>query len=267
MRYTHALLLGALVVAGGCGPRDTGGQLVTFHAYASGIPGVDGSADFDTGTGFHVHLTQARMHIGAVYLRLGQTNPGSANASCVGDTTYGLQVPGAVDVDVLDSRPQEFSVLGNATSDLDLSGEIWLVDGDINQVASTTVMASVQGIATKGGKTYPFQGSITIGQNRLIPPSSPAQPGQNPICKQRIISPIPARVQPAVGGDLLLRIDPRPWLGGVDFSTLLAGGDGTTLEIPDASSGSGADAAAGRAFFTAVTGASSDVYQFNWFVP
>ena len=250
-----------------CGPRDTGGELVSFHAYASGLAGVEGPVEFDTGAGFHVRLTQARMHIGAVYLRLGQANPGSANASCVGDTTYGLQVPGPVDVDVLTSSPQEFSILGSATSDLDQSGEIWLVDGSINRVASTTVVAAVAGVATKDGVTFPFQGSITIGQNRLVPPSNPAQPGENPICKQRIIAPIPLAIRPAVGGDLLLRIDPRPWLDAVDFSTLLPGEDGTTLEIPDASTGAGPDIAAARAFFTGVTGASTDVYQFSWFVP
>ncbi|HVZ37272.1 MAG TPA: hypothetical protein VG963_32850, partial [Polyangiaceae bacterium] len=227
--------------------------------YASGPADVDGPLDFETGSGFQVHLTAARLHVGAVYFRLGQANPGSANASCVGDTTYGLQVPGPGDVDALSSLPQEFSILGNATSDLDQSGEIWLVDGDINRVASSTVVAAVEGIATKNGRTLPIRGSISIGQNHVIPPSNPAQPGQNPICKQRIVAPIPLEIQPAVGGDLLLRVDPRPWLRDVDFSTLSAGEDGVTLEIPDVSSGAGPDVLAARAFFLGVTAASADV--------
>ncbi|HWZ92952.1 MAG TPA: hypothetical protein VNW92_29000 [Polyangiaceae bacterium] len=256
-----------------CSPADTGGQVISFHAYASGVDATNSVVEFDTSSGFHVRLSQASLHIGAVYLRLGQTNPGSANASCVGDTTYGLQVPGPVDVDVLSSSPQEFSVLGSATNDLDQSGEVWLTYGDINQVASVApnggppVIVAVAGVATKDAATYPFQGSLTIGQNHLIPPPNSAQPGQNPICKQRIVSPIPLSVHPAVGGDLLLRIDPRPWFNGVDFTTLLPGPSGTTLEIPDSSNGSGPDAAAGRAFFTAVTGASADVYRFSWFTP
>jgi hypothetical protein len=267
-----ALLPLALAVVS-CGPSDTGGQLVTFPAFASGPPDVGGSLDFDSGAGFHVQLTEAHMHIGAVYFRLGQTNPGDANASCVGDTTYGLEVPGPVDVDVLSNQRQQFSVTGNATTDLDQSAEIWLVYGDINQVTSATptggapVIASVAGVATKQGLTFPFQGSITIGPNRLIPPSNPAEPGANPICKQRIVSPIPLQIRPSVGGALLLQVDPRPWLGDVDFSTLLPGEDGTTLEIPDVSTGSGPDVAAARAFFSGVTGASAEVYGFSWVAP
>ena len=267
MRSLLSIVMPVALTLASCGPSDTGGQLVTFQAFASGLPDVSGSLDFDTGAGFHVQLTEARLHIGAVYLRLGQTNPGSANASCVGDTTYGLEVPGPVDVDVLSNQNQQFSVTGNATTDLDQSAEIWLVSGNINTVASTTVVASVAGVATKQGMTFPFQGSITIGQNRLIPSSNPAEPGANPICKQRIVSPIPLEIRPSVGGALLLQIDPQPWLGGVDFSTLLPGEDGTTLEIPDVSTGSGPDIAAARAFFSGVTGASAEVYEFSWFVP
>jgi hypothetical protein len=269
--------LGSLLLlwlaSSGCSPTQTGGEVITFHAYATGPSGADGSLTFDTGLGFHVELTQAAMHIGAVYLRLGQANPGSANASCVGDTTYGLQVPGPVDFNVLANTPQEFSVLGSATNDTDQSGEIWLVYGDINQVASTTptggppVIVAVLGVATRDAATYRFSGSLTIGENHLIPPPSVAQPGQNPICKQRIVAPIPLIIHPTIGGDLLLRVDPSQWFSAVDFSTLSPGEDGTTLEIPDSSNGSGPDAATGRAFFTAVTGASADTYQFSWIIP
>jgi hypothetical protein len=268
----YAILLFTLGL-GACAPIDTGGEIISFHAYASGPSGVDGPVEFDTGSGFHVQLTRADMHIGAVYLRLGQTNPGSANASCVGDTTYGLQVPGPVDFSALAENPQEFSVLGSVTNDTDQSGELWLVYGDINQVDSVApdggapIIAAVSGTATAGGTSYPFEGSLTIGENHLIPPANPAEPGQNPICKQRIVAPIPLIVHPTIGGDLLLRVDPRPWFEGVDFSTLLPGADGSTLEIPDSNNGSGPDAAAGRAFFTDVTAASAAVYQFSWVVP
>ena len=264
MRGLLGALLPLAVAVVGCGPSETGGQLVTFQAFASGVPDANGSLDFDTGAGFHVRLTEAGMHIGAVYFRLGQANPGSANASCVGDTTYGLQVPGPVDVDVLSRERQPFSVPGNATTDLDQSAEIWLVGGNINTVAGSTVIASVAGVATKQGATFPFQGSITIGQNRLIPPANPAAPGANPICKQRIVAPIPLQIRPTVGGALLLQIDPRPWLENLEFSALLPGGDGATLEIRDVSTGSGADVAESRDFFNGVTGASAQVYAFSW---
>ncbi len=272
----------AFLALAGCGPSETGGGLVTFQPLASGVEGIHGSVDFVTGAGYQVHLTVAKLHIGAVYLRLGQSNPGSANASCVGATTYGLQVPGPVDVDVLSDELQPFSVPGDATSDLDQSAEIWLngeqesaadesgttiVRGDINAVDSTTVVASVAGVGRKGSRNFPFKGSIRIGRDRLIPTANPAQPGQNPICKLRIVSPIPVHIEPKAGGQLLLRVDPRPWLGSVDFATLLPGADGVTLEIRDVSNGSGADVAASRNFFTGVTMASAEVYQFSWFNP
>jgi len=260
------LLAIAVLLAAACGPQDTGGQLVSFHAYARGSADTSGNREFDNGSGFHVQLTSARMYIGAFYLRLGQTNPGSASSSCVGDTTYGVQVPGPGDLDVLSPQPQEFSVLGSGTTDLDQSAEIWLVDGDITSVASNRVVASVAGVATKGGTSYRFTGSITIGQNRVIPASNPAQPGQNPICKQRIISPIPVNVRPTVGGDLLLRVDPTAWLRDVDFSLLVPNAEGT-YEIPDESTGSGTDVTAARSFFTGVTGAAASTYDFSWFVP
>ena len=274
----RAALLSTLWLAG-CGPRDTGGELVSFRAYASGVAGVNGAAEFDTGAGFHVQLTEARMHIGAVYMRLGKV--GLFAASCVGDTTYGLQVPGSVDVNVLSSERQEFSVLGSATSDLNQSGEIWLVgkrseevggtalvSADINQVENTAEVAFVAGVASRGELTFPFEGAISIGANRLIPATNPAAPGANPICKQRIVRPIPLEISPAAGGFLLLQIDPQAWLGGVDFSKLLpkggAAGDGAVLEIQDASTGSGPDIASSRSFFKTVTSASPEVYQFSW---
>ncbi len=264
MRIAGTLaLLSALGVTACAG--DTGGELVGFTAYAAGV--ADGTRELDTGLGYHVSLTAARAHVGAVYLRLGQSNPGSANASCVGDTTYGLQVPGPVDVDLLSTTPQPFSVPGSATTDLDQSGEIWLVNGDVNVTASRTVVVSVAGTATKSGAAYPFAAAITIGANRLIPPANPAAPGTNPICKERIVAPIPLQLQPTPGGHLLLQIDPAAWFDDVDFATLLPGPGGATLAIPDASTGSGPDIPAGRAFFMAITSASPDVYRFSWIGP
>jgi hypothetical protein len=267
LKMVRALIALGALASSACGAGDSGGALFTFSAYASGIAGVGANVEFDTGAGFHVALSEARLHIGAAYLRLGQVNPGSANAGCVGETTYGLEVPGPVDVDVLSSDPQMFSVPGAATAELDLSGELWLVDGDLNRVASTTAVASVAGLVTKGGAREPFAGSITIGQNRLIPPANPAAPGGNPICKQRIIAPIPASVRPSPGGHLLLQIDPRRWFGDVDFAALLPGSDGATLVIPDADADAAPDSAAGRAFFRGLTGASADTSRFSWVAP
>jgi hypothetical protein len=268
----RACFLGLLALASlplvSCANGDTGGALVQFHAYARGVDAATGSLTFDTESGFHVQLTSAYLHIGAVYLRLGQTNPGSANSSCVGATTYGLQVPGGVEVNLLSNQLQEFSVLGDATSDLDQSGEIWLTGGDINTTTDPTPIVQVAGLATKGTGLFPFFATMTISDNRVIPPTDPAQPGQNPICKQRIVVPIPLQLQPTVGGDLALTIDPRPWFDAIDFSDLpISAEDANAYEIPDVSNGTILGANEGRALFEAVTQASATQYQFSWFTP
>ncbi|MFI5300727.1 MAG: hypothetical protein ACHREM_21810 [Polyangiales bacterium] len=261
-----ALALSASVVS--CANGQTGGALVQFHAYARGVDAASGSLTFDTENGFHVQLTSAFMRIGAVYMRLGQTNAGSANSSCVGDTTYGLQVPGGIEVDLLSSQLQEFSVLGDATSDLDQSGELWLTGGDINASIDATPIVQVAGLATKGSGVFPFLATITISSNRLLAPSNPAQPGQNPICKQRIIVPIPLQIQPSVGGDLALTIDPRPWFDSIDFGDLpVSTDDPNAYEIPDLSNGSGTGVTEGRTFFNSVTQASATQYRFDWITP
>jgi len=36
-----------------------------------------------------------------------------------------------------------------------------------------------------------FEGVVTIGSNRRVPSSDPATPGANPLCKSRIVTPIP----------------------------------------------------------------------------
>jgi len=263
-----ALIVICCTAVPACGPGDTGGAIVRFHAYAAGLSDASAGSEFDTSSGFHVTLTSARLHIGAVYMRLAATNPGSANSACVGDTTYGLQVPGPVDVDVLSAELQEFSVLGRATDDLDQSAEIWLTGGDINNVNDDTVLVDVTGHASGSGFDGDFRGSLTISTNRLIPVTNPAMPGANPICKQRIIAPIPVRVKPSVGGNLLLRVNPEPWFDNLDFSVLEpSDGDGSVLEIPDENSGPDPDAAAGRAFFLGVTGASGTTYDFSWLSP
>jgi len=257
----HALFGLALALApAGCSNLDTGGQLVHFDAYAAGQPGA---ASFDNGRGFHVELTKATMHVGAVYLRLGGINPGSANSSCYGETTYGLEVPGPVDVDTLSPALQEFSVGGEGTTDTDESAEIWLTDGDVNAQDDGTVIVDVAGTATRAGASYPFESTMTISDNRAVPPTDPATPGANPICKQRIIAPIATSLTPEPGGKLALRIDSRAWFQNLDFSTLLPGDlDPSVLVIPDDSK-----PGAGLAFFDGVTGNSASTYQFSWTMP
>ena len=55
----------------------------------------------------------------------------------------------------------------------------------------STAILVVAGTATQGGAALPFTGSITIGTNHQ---SGGVVAGGSPICKQRIVTPIPAPV-------------------------------------------------------------------------
>ena len=219
----HARLGAAAAIAAllaGCAGT-TGGEHVHFHAAAAGVQdGADGGVEFDNGPGYHVTLTRARLHIGAVYLNQSVPSSGSQATACILPGIYVGEVLGSLDVDVLSSTPQPFPVEGDGTTYTAKAGELWLTGGDINRIEDTTVILDVAGTADRDGMQYPFEAKVTIGENRLIPSTNPAFPGQNPICKQRIVSPIPVDFTLHDGGRLLIRIDPSVWFAGVDFSAL-----------------------------------------------
>jgi hypothetical protein len=196
---------------------------VIFQAFAaSAANSSGGTLEFTNGVGFHVVLTRARLHIGAVYLKPTVAIAGAQATACYLGTPglYTAEVLGSLEVDALSSALQSFPVQGDASTSEAFAGELWLTGGEINTIDDSTVILDAAGTADRAGMSYPFRASLTIGRNRLIPPSDPALPSLNPICKQRIVSPIPTDLTPQPGGTLVLRIDPRAWFSGVDFSTL-----------------------------------------------
>jgi hypothetical protein len=212
--------LGFLGASGACGT--TGGNVVTFDVAAKG---ADGASTVDTALGWHVVLTRAKLHIGAVYLNLSVPISGSQETNCILPGVYTAEELSALDVDVLSTSPQPFSDKATGTDDEARTGEVWLTGGDVNASGDSTVIADLAGTATKGAQLLPFTATITIGNgNRGIPPSDPAQPSQHPICKQRIVSPIPIDLRPQDGGTLVVRVDTQPWFANVDFAALPADG-------------------------------------------
>lgn len=218
MRVSMLTLAFALSSAGCLG--SAGGDLFEITAVATGPEGVDGSYELDTGRGYHVLLTRAKLHIGAVYLNRSVPTSVGSDTSCTLAGTYVAEVTTGVDVDVLSGARQPFPLPGFATSDHATAGELWLTGGDVNDETDTTVILDIAGTADKGGVEYPFEGSITIGSNRVVAPSDPALPGAKPICKRRIVTPIPVDVRPTEGGTLVVRIDPAGWFGNVELSKL-----------------------------------------------
>jgi hypothetical protein len=200
----------------------TGGNVVAFDVAAAG---ADGAATLDTPLGWHVVLTRAKLHLGAVYLNLSVPISGSQETSCILPGVYTAEELSAIDVDVLSTSLQPFPARGTGTDDEARTGEVWLTGGDVNASSDSTVIADLAGTATKGTQVVPFAATITISSgNRGIPPSDPAQPSQHPICKQRIVSPIAIDLHPRDGSTLVIRVDTRPWFGNVDFAALPADG-------------------------------------------
>ncbi|WP_394848128.1 hypothetical protein LZC95_11765 [Pendulispora brunnea] len=219
MKGLFAVLAFAMPVVACVGT--TGSDLITFRASAAGPADVTAPLVINARNGYQVTLTRARMHIGALYLNQSVPISGSQETSCVLPGIYLAQVTGGLDVDLLSPAPQSFPVLGEAFTGPAATGEVWLFGNtDINAAEDTTPILNIEGTAQRGGVSYPFRGTFTIGKNRNSGSTDPSRPGANPICKQRIVSPVSANLLVEEGGSLVVRIDPRRWFDATDFSLL-----------------------------------------------
>jgi hypothetical protein len=199
----------------------TGGEHTSFVAEASGpSSAADGSLAFTNGLGYQVTLSRARVHVGAIYLNQSVPSSGSQETSCILPGIYVAQVFGPLDVDALSTERQRFPFQGDGTGIAASAAELWLTGEDVNAIDDSTVILDAAGVADKDGVEYPFEASLTIGRNRLIASSDPAFPGANPICKQRIVTPIAVDLTPTNHGTLRLTVDPSRWFSQVDFSTV-----------------------------------------------
>jgi|CZKU01.1.fsa_nt_gi hypothetical protein len=202
----------------------TGGQLVTFPAAAAGpADAIAGEPlRFTTDRGWTVVLSTATLHVGALYLDQSMPVSGSQGTNCVLPGTYVGQVTAGLDVNLLSPAPQPFPGQGSGTTEPPaLVGQVWLTGGDVDVAATPsppTTILTIAGTASTGDIVMPFEGKLTIGANRQA--SGSAAAGADPICRQRIVSPIPTSVVVGSTGGLLLRVDPRLFFVNVDFSQL-----------------------------------------------
>jgi hypothetical protein len=262
---TKTLLAAFALLLGGC-LQTTGGRIVAFQAQASGdaLVVTGGPLAFTTPRGFDVTLRRAELTVGAVYLN--QQNPQnySLEQSCIQEGIYSGEVRGGRTIDALSPTPQAFPVVGNGTDALTRAAELWLTGGDLLADSDPTVVLQVAGVAARGAQSYPFEGAITISGNRVLPPRNPALPGSNPLCRQRIVSPIPFEVRLAEGGTLWLQVDPRAWFASVDFAELVKVGDSPLLYrfTDDASSSAQPD----KALYSALRSAVGP-YRFDFLGP
>ncbi|HVV85080.1 MAG TPA: hypothetical protein VHE35_18575, partial [Kofleriaceae bacterium] len=211
----RALLLALALPLTAC-VQSTGGQIVSFDVAAAGT----GAATIDNGLGWHVVLTTAKLHLGAVYLNLTVPSSGAQFTNCILPGIYTAEELSGLTVDALSTTPQPFSQPGDGTDDEARNAELWLTGGDVNADNDPTIIAELAGTASKGAEVIPFTTSITIGTNRLVQSTDPTQPSLHPICKQRIVTPIAIDFAPHDGGTLLVTIDPTAWVANVDFATV-----------------------------------------------
>ncbi|HMI89574.1 MAG TPA: hypothetical protein VK550_36120 [Polyangiaceae bacterium] len=226
MRATTSLLLASALLASCAGT--TGGEVIAFDAAAAGAEDAraGGTLQFVTDLGWNVSLTSAKLHIGAVYLNRSMPISGVQNTSCILPDTYVGQITTGLDVDLLSPQRQPFPLRGEGvTAPAAVVAQVWLTGAPIDQADDDTPILQVEGTAERNGASKPFTGTITIGSNRLQNGIDATQAGAAPICKQRIVSPIPVLLALRETGSLLLRVDPRFLFVNVDFSALPAVGD------------------------------------------
>ncbi len=225
-----ALALAWCLLASGC-IETTGGRTVTFHAQGRGDPAIvtGGPLTFTTPRGFEVTLTRARLTVGALYLN--QQNPQNytLEQSCLQDGIYSGEVRGGLTLDVLSPTPQPFPVAGHGTDAPTRAAELWLTGGELFADSDPTVLLDVAGIASAGADAFPFEAQFTIGANRVVPPRNPALPGSNPLCRQRIVSPIAFDTTLTEGSTVSLLVDPRAWFVAIDFAALTQVSDAPRL--------------------------------------
>jgi hypothetical protein len=254
----RSLMVGLLFVGGtGC-VGTTGGDLLDLEAAAAGPPDATGATlAFQSSLGYRVELTQAQLFVGGLFLNRARPTSVASDTSCTLAGVYVAQVLNGRDIDLLSPEPQPFPGFGFATTERAQTGEVWLTSGDVNRPTSNAVILRAAGVAERDGMTYPFEADLTIGEGRVQAATDPALPGQHPICKERIVSPIPVDLRASPGRSLLLRIDPRGMFANVDFSTL-ALTDGTYRFADEA----GADQASDNLY--AGMKRPSGVYTFSW---
>jgi hypothetical protein len=250
----------ALALAG-CG--STGSAIVTFHAAAAGPEDAVAGQPlvFTNALGWEVTLTRAHLHVGALYLNRSVPTSGAQAQACVLPGIYSGQVTHALDLDALSPEPQPFPADGEGTADPLKTGQVWLFGTDPFASVDLTHLVDVEGTATQGATAIAFSGRITISENRVVPVSNPALPGTNPLCKQRIVTPIQVDFTLAQGGTLLLRVDPRAWLKNVDFAQL-------PVDPQDPSQRAFLDRTEGQPDVTFYSGVRSTApYTFHWQSP
>jgi len=235
IRLAFGLCRGAVLALCTSCVGTTGGQVIDFEAAAAGPPDANGELDFTNGRGWQITLTSATLHVGAMYLVEALPTSGAQATSCILPSTYVAEVTDGLDVDLLSSAPQTFPTRGHGTTSLALAGQVWLTQGLVDSAEQSAPILALAGTAARDSDVRPFTAQVTISASNRTPNASDS-PFANPICKQRVVSPIATTVQVEDRGGLLLRVDPRLLFVNVDFDALSPSPDGEVYAFKDDSS-------------------------------
>ncbi len=210
----------------------TGFDLVMFYAAASGFSDATKGAPytFEAPGGVRVTLTQATLHVGALYLTQSVPQPGGGPQPCVLTQTYAGafvgEVRGEADVDLLDPSAQIIPTIGDGSTLPAATGQVWLVHdgaltaGTLNGPDPLPIL-TLAGSFEEAGGMRTFAAAIAIDVDRVAAGTANAVlPNAAQICQQRIVSGIPAPVTLAQGGTLVLQVDAAALFAGVPFSDL-----------------------------------------------
>ena len=155
MRTRRLLLFSLLLAPGGLScVGQTGGNAIDFPVAAAGpASAILGQPLSCTNDGnWAITLTQATLHIGAVYLDQSQPISGGQATGCYLTGTYVAQETSALDVDLLSPDPQLFPADAHGiTYPPALVGQVWLTHGDINTIADRVPVLQVAGTARSMG--------------------------------------------------------------------------------------------------------------------
>jgi hypothetical protein len=229
MRVCLAAMLAAALSCTGT----TGYDLVQFYAAGSGFSdAVKGQPyTFATGAGVRVTLTQASLHVGALYLTQSVPQAGGGPQPCALAQTYEGAFVGEVrgdgDIDLLDPSVQQIQVIGDGSTIPAATGQVWLThddsitQGNLNGPDDVPIL-TIQGSFEDGAGTHTFSAGITIDVTRISGTPNSGLPGEIQICQQRIVSGIPVDLTLAQGGTLVLRVEAASLFAGVPFTDLPA---------------------------------------------
>ena len=205
----------------------TGGELVDFSAAAAG------PADAVDGQPLALHdrpRLRRHAHAGDAPRRRASTSiracPSRARrrraASCPAPTSR--EVTAGLDVDLLSPDAAALSrrtATGRRSAGARRAGLAHRrATSNATPTDATPILVVAGTAVARRRRRSRSPGQITIGANRAGDGRA-RSPASDPICKQRIVSPIPARASRSrATGGLLLRIDPRLLFVNVDFSQL-----------------------------------------------